>query len=67
MKKSTKIILGLLFVAAFSACKKEYHCDATLAGVTYDLHCEKCSKSEVEDYKKSLEAGGYTDVSCDKK
>ena len=66
MKKGKSILIVLLMVIAFSACKKEYHCAATLNGIVEDKHCEKCSKSEADDFKKSLEAAGYTNVSCEK-
>lgn len=64
MKKTTTLLTIAFIVISFSACKKDYHCAASKADYIEDLHCEKCSKSEAEDFKKSLEAEGYTDVNC---
>lgn len=67
MKTFITSISCIVLMTLAMSCKKDYACKATAYDVEYTFNCENCSKNDMEDYKKSIEEKGYSNVSCDKK
>lgn len=58
MKKVTLFVAAFAIAAAFSSCKKAYHCECTVGGITAKSATVEYNKKDAEAAEKSCTANG---------